>query len=49
MYQAKPNLNNNRGLQTFETAEEAVKYLNDITGFAMAEQDWKIINKLIRI
>ena len=34
-FQAKPNLNNSVNLKTFDTEEEAVSYLNKITGFPM--------------
>jgi hypothetical protein len=49
MYQAKPNLNNKRGMKTFKTEEEAAQYLNKITGISMPKQDWKMLSKLIKI
>ena len=56
MWVAKPNLNNNTGLQEFETVKEAVKYLEEYTGIEMAYErnrktkeityDWELIGKL---
>lgn len=36
MYIAKPNLNNNIGVQEFATLKSAVEYLEDITGYEMS-------------
>jgi hypothetical protein len=49
MYQAKPNINNKRGMKTFKTEEEAAQYLNKMTGISMPKQDWKMLSKLIKI
>jgi len=56
MWYAKPNLNNNNGMKTFETAKAAVKYLEEYTGIEMAYDrnektkeivyDWQLIDKL---
>ena len=56
MWIAKPNLNNKLNVKKFETAKEAVKYLEQITGIEMAydrnrktkeiKYDWEIIGKL---
>lgn len=56
MFVAKPNLNNNRGLKQFPTKKEAVKYLEEYTGFEMSWErdkktgeityDWEPIGKL---
>jgi len=56
MYVAKPYLNNNTAVREFETAKEAVKYLEEFTGIEMAYErnrktgeityDWELIGKL---
>tara|TARA_R110001632_G_scaffold180650_1_gene300773 strand:+ start:38 stop:196 length:159 start_codon:yes stop_codon:yes gene_type:complete len=48
-FQAKPNLNNSVNLKTFDTEEEAVSYLNKITGFPMQAMDWKMLGKLQKL
>jgi hypothetical protein len=58
-YVAKPNLNNNTGLKTFDDIKEAVAYLEDYTGHKMEfvrhpktkekTYDWELIGKLKRI
>jgi hypothetical protein len=46
MFTAKPNINNNIDMQTFDTEKEAVSYLNSTTGFAMQADDWRTLGKL---
>jgi len=56
MWIAKPNLANNTGMKSFETAAEAVKYLEQVTGHEMSyvrnpktkkvTYDWELIEKL---
>jgi hypothetical protein len=48
MFKAKPNMNNNIGLKTFSSQDDAVRYLNLITGFSMQAVDWRSIGKLIK-
>jgi len=58
MYVAKPYLSNNIGLKRFEKIEDAVKYLEEYTGFEMAYErnrktkeivyDWELIGKLYK-
>ena len=55
-YIAKPYLNNNIGLQEFDTKKSAAEYLEKYTGIEMAYQrnkktkeivyDWELIEKL---
>ena len=59
MFLAKPNLNNTLHSKTFETKKEAVKYLEDVTGFKMDFEvdrktkiktyDWELVGKLIEV
>ena len=35
-YVAKPNLNNNIGLKTFSLESDAIKYLEEYTGYEMS-------------
>ena len=35
-YIAKPNLNNNIGLKTFSLESDAIKYLEEYTGYEMS-------------
>lgn len=46
MVEAKPNLNNKKDMKQFNTVREAVDYLNEITGFAMDAESWRLIGKL---
>lgn len=46
MVEAKPNLNNKKGMKQFKTVTEAVDYLNEVTGFAMDAESWRLIGKL---
>ena len=56
MYIAKPNSFNEIGQKVFEDMEEAVKYLEEVTGYSMACQkflkgkvyDWELVGKLVR-
>lgn len=55
-YIAKPNLNNNIGIKTFSLENEAIKYLEEYTGYQMSFEknkktgekvsDWYLIEKL---
>ena len=55
-YIAKPNLNNNIGLKTFSFESDAIKYLEEYTGYEMSFEknkktgekisDWYLIDKL---
>ena len=55
-YIAKPNLNNNIGIKTFSLENEAIKYLEEYTGYQMSFEknkktgekvsDWYLIDKL---
>ena len=55
-YVAKPNLNNNIGIKTFSLENEAIKYLEEYTGYQMSFEknkktgekvsDWYLIDKL---
>ena len=55
-YIAKPNLNNNIGLKTFTIESDAIKYLEEYTGYEMSFEknkktgekisDWYLIDKL---
>ena len=55
-YIAKPNLNNNIGLKTFTLESDAIKYLEEYTGYEMSFEknkktgekisDWYLIDKL---
>ena len=46
MVEAKPNLNNKKDMKQFNTVREAVDYLNEITGFPMDAESWRLIGKL---
>ncbi len=46
MVEAKPNLNNKKGMKQFKTVTEAVDYLNEVTGFPMDAESWRLIGKL---
>lgn len=51
MFTAKPNMNNTKGIKRFETAKEAVNYLNLYTkienyGALLTAEDWNLIGKL---
>jgi hypothetical protein len=58
-YRAKPYLNKNVGIKEFDNIEEAVKYLEDFTGYKMdfvknkktkvKTYDWELVGKLQRI
>ena len=58
-YRAKPYLNKNVGIKDFDNIEEAVKYLEDFTGYKMdfvknkktkvKTYDWELVGKLQRI
>ena len=55
-YIAKPNINNNIGLKTFPVEQDAIKYLEEYTGYEMSFEknkktgekisDWYLIDKL---
>ena len=55
-YIAKPNINNNIGLKTFPLEQDAIKYLEEYTGYEMSFEknkktgekisDWYLIDKL---
>jgi len=52
MYIAKPYLNRDKDMKSFETAKEAVAYLLKVTecedyGNRMTAEDWVMIEKLI--
>ena len=46
MVEAKPNLSNKKGIKVFKTVTEAVDYRNEITGFPMDAESWRLIGKL---
>ena len=46
MVEAKPNLSNKKDMKVFNTVREAVDYLNEITGFPMDAESWRLIGKL---
>ncbi len=58
-YIAKPNLNNNIGLKTFPVEQDAIKYLEEYTGYEMSFEknkktgekfsDWYLIDKLVKV
>ena len=58
-YIAKPNLNNNIGLKTFTIESDAIKYLEEYTGYEMSFEknkktgekysDWYLIEKLVKV
>jgi len=58
-YIAKPYLNSNRAMREFDDIKEAVKYLEDYTGFKMdyvkdrktkiKTYDWELVGKLKRV
>lgn len=58
-YIAKPFLNKETGKREFDKIEDAVKYLEDFTGFKMdfvknrktkeKTYDWELVGKLIRV
>ena len=45
-FKARPSLSNFNGVKIFMTEQEAVDYLNKITGFSMQAFDWRMIGKL---
>ena len=59
MFLAKPNLNNSLHSKQFNTKTEAVKYLEDVTGYKLDHTidkktkeriyDWELIGKLVEI
>ena len=59
MYMAKPNLNNSLHSKTFATKKEAVKYLEEVTGYKMDFEvdrktkvktyDWELVGKLVEV
>ena len=58
-YIAKPNINNNIGLKTFPVEQDAIKYLEEYTGYEMSFEkykktgekisDWYLIEKLVKV
>jgi len=57
---AKPYLNKNKDMKEFSDIKEAVKYLEEVTGFKMGSEvtnrktkertyDWELVGKLIRV
>ena len=49
MFVAKPFLNNNKDMKEFDCIKDAIKYLEDITGYEMSfELDRKKKKKLIK-
>ena len=58
-YIAKPNINNNIGLKTFPVEQDAIKYLQEYTGYEMSFEknkktgekisDWYLIEKLVKV
>lgn len=44
-FEAKPKLNGCKK-RLFPTIQEALKYLEEQTGYQMAADDWKLIGKL---
>ena len=50
MFVAKPFLNNNKDMKEFDCIKDAIKYLEDITGYEMSfELDRKKKKKLIKV
>ena len=57
-YIAKPNINTDRGMKTFNVESDAIKYLEEYTGYEMSYErnrktgektsDWYLIEKLIK-
>ena len=58
-YIAKPNINNNIGLKTFPLEQDAIKYLEEYTGYEMSFEknkktgekisDLYLIEKLVKV
>ena len=58
-YIAKPNLNNIIGFKTFTLESDAIKYLEEYTGYEMSFEknkktgekysDWYLIEKLVKV
>ena len=58
-YVAKTKLNNNIGLKTFSLESDAIKYLEEYTGYEMSFEknkktgekisDWYLIDKLVKV
>ena len=48
-YIAKPRLNNYLDSKTFDTIEEAKKYLDEKTGYTSIAADWFLIEKIIEV
>ena len=58
-YIAKPNMNTDTGMNTFNAESDAIKYLEEYTGYEMSYErnrktgektsDWYLIEKLIKI
>ena len=58
-YIAKPNMNTDTGMITFNVESDAIKYLEEYTGYEMSYErnrktgektsDWYLIEKLIKI
>ena len=58
-YIAKPNIYNNIGLKTFPLEQDAIKYLEEYTGYEMSFEknkktgekisDWYLIEKLVKV
>ena len=58
-YIAKPNINNNIGLKTFPLEQDAIKYLEEYTGYEMSFEKnkktgekisvWYLIEKLVKV
>ena len=58
-YIAKPNLNNKICLKTFTLESDAIKYLEEYTGYEMSFEknkktgekysDWYLIDKLVKV
>ena len=58
-YIAKPNINNNIGLKTFPLEQDAIKYLEEYTGYEMSFEknkktgdkisDCYLIEKLVKV
>ena len=58
-YIAKPNINNNIGLKTFPVEQDAIKYLEEYTGYEMSFEknkktgekisDWYLFEKLVKV
>ena len=59
MWLAKPNLNNNTNSKTFDKVEDAVTYLEEVTGYKMdfvrnkktkvKTYDWQLVGKLVEV